>query len=291
MTCAPRPATDLAELLQLDPVGSDRFRSDRFERNVHGQLFGGQYLGQAMAAALLTADGRAPQTMVGFFLSSAGGAVLDWHVHRVRDGRAFAHRRVLGCQAGTLCFSAEVLLHDPEPDTPEHRAVAPDVPPPEHLNSLPDLARSLESRLSESARLRLTSKLLVDLRPVDPESLLQSRGLPSSACWIKPLDFASDQRHVHFAALAYLSDYWANVACRLPHADSAFSGDLTALSLNHTLRVHGPVHVDDWMLFVVDSPACSGGVGTNRGLIFDRQGQLIASMAQDALTRRVRVTT
>jgi acyl-CoA thioesterase-2 len=51
---------------------------------------------------------------------------------------------------------------------------------------------------------------------------------------------------------------------------------------------HRPARVDDWLLYVLDSPTSSGSRGFARGSIFSRDGRLIASTAQEGLVRRKR---
>jgi acyl-CoA thioesterase II len=43
--------------------------------------------------------------------------------------------------------------------------------------------------------------------------------------------------------------------------------------------------MDDWLLYAQDSPSSSGALGLARGLIYTRDGRLIASVAQEGLLR------
>jgi acyl-CoA thioesterase II len=45
------------------------------------------------------------------------------------------------------------------------------------------------------------------------------------------------------------------------------------------------VRLDDWLLYATDSPSASGARGFARGSIFSRDGQLVASAAQEGLIR------
>jgi acyl-CoA thioesterase len=55
-----------------------------------------------------------------------------------------------------------------------------------------------------------------------------------------------------------------------------------------SLRVGSGGYIDDWLLYVVDSPSASGARGLVRGQFFDRAGRLVASTAQEGLIRRRR---
>jgi len=56
-------------------------------------------------------------------------------------------------------------------------------------------------------------------------------------------------------------------------------------SLDHALWFHRPFRADEWLLFEIDSPAAFGARGFARGNIFPRDGELVASVAQEGLTR------
>ena len=58
-------------------------------------------------------------------------------------------------------------------------------------------------------------------------------------------------------------------------------------SLDHALWFHRPFRADEWLLYSIDSPSAQGGRGLARGQIFDRQGRLVASTAQEGLIRVV----
>lgn len=279
---------DLAPLLRLQPLGGDRFRAACNERNLGGEIFGGQYLGQALAAALATGEGRAPNAMSGFFLKAASAAhPLELQVERLRDGRSFAHRRVSLFQQGELVFVADVSLHDAESGQPQHQCPAPSVPAPEALTSLRGLLEQHGESLGALGQGRITNKTTVELRPVDPHAGFTGPGTePRTQVWLRALRLSSDDPLMHYAALAYLSDFWVNSACRLLHGRTLFAGETRSASLNHAIWFHRPPQAADWLLYVLDSPAASGGCGYNRGLLYDRQGQLLASTAQEALVRR-----
>jgi acyl-CoA thioesterase-2 len=56
-------------------------------------------------------------------------------------------------------------------------------------------------------------------------------------------------------------------------------------SLDHALWLHRPFRADDWLLYAQDSPNLHGSRGLARGLIFKRDGTLVATVAQEGLVR------
>jgi acyl-CoA thioesterase-2 len=70
------------------------------------------------------------------------------------------------------------------------------------------------------------------------------------------------------------------------HGSSVFDREIQAASLDHALWLHRPFRVDDWLLYSEDSPSASGARGFARGSIFTRDGNLVASVAQEGLIRQ-----
>jgi acyl-CoA thioesterase-2 len=62
-------------------------------------------------------------------------------------------------------------------------------------------------------------------------------------------------------------------------------GKLIMASLDHAMWFHRDFRLDDWLLYACDSPSTSGGRGLARGMIYDRQGRLVASTAQEGVIR------
>jgi len=85
--------------------------------------------------------------------------------------------------------------------------------------------------------------------------------------------------------LAYASDYGLLATSLLPHALSIYQPGVQVATLDHAIWFHRPFRVDDWLLYVMDSPAAFGARGFTRGLIFSQSGELVASVAQEGLTR------
>ncbi|WP_223448937.1 acyl-CoA thioesterase [Pseudomonas sp. BF-R-19] len=281
---------DLVPLLTLEKIGTDRFRIPYNESNSGGEIFGGQYLGQAMSAALATGGGRAPHAMHAFFLQAArANRQLEAEVERVRDGRSFAHRRVHLLQDGKLVFCADVSLHDTELDQPQHQIGPSEVPSPEVLSNLHQLVEKYgEAAFGPLGRKRILPRKVTEVRPINQQAgMLGSGTEPRADIWMRAARFAPQDDLMHFAALAYLSDYWVNSACRVMHSRSLFNGETTSASLNHSIWFHGRAKVEDWLLYLLDSPSTHGGTGFNRGLIYDRKGNLLASTAQEALVRNL----
>jgi len=56
-------------------------------------------------------------------------------------------------------------------------------------------------------------------------------------------------------------------------------------SLDHAMWWHRFGRVDEWNLYVQESPSATGGRGFSLGRIFSRDGLLLASVAQEGMVR------
>jgi acyl-CoA thioesterase-2 len=67
-----------------------------------------------------------------------------------------------------------------------------------------------------------------------------------------------------------------------------FEERIMAASLDHAMWFHRPFRADEWLLYAQDSPSAQSGRGLARGLIFKRDGTLVASVAQEGSLRERR---
>ncbi len=284
--CTDVPAT-VADLLTLQEVAENHFRSRFNDANLNGEIFGGQYLGQSLWAALATADGFMPQTMTGYFLRAADSRLpLDFAVERTREGRRFAHRRVTVMQSGKEVFRAEVALLVPDERHPHHQRPMPLVPPPDGFRTLRELASDNRAFLGEDAFGRITKKSFFEIVPLEPAVGMGRAGdKPAMRCWTRLCSDESMRVPTRYAALAYLSDNMASMACRVMYVANGYDRTLSSLSLNHSLWFHATPRVDRWMLLDLSSPHAGGGVGHNLAHVYGEDGTLFASFVQDAMIR------
>ncbi|NDY90257.1 hypothetical protein G3A44_03505 [Ideonella sp. TBM-1] len=56
-------------------------------------------------------------------------------------------------------------------------------------------------------------------------------------------------------------------------------------SIDHAMWFHRSFRLDDWLLYQVDSPTARGSRTLCRGAFYRRDGQLVASTAQEGLMR------
>ncbi|MBV7477540.1 acyl-CoA thioesterase II [Pseudomonas sp. PDM31] len=283
----PRP-DDFASLLRLDFDGED-FISRHGEANLTGNAFGGQLMAQAVAAAGHGLDPhRRLRSLHATFLKPLPlDPQLRYQVQTTLQGRSFSNLEVQSQRGLQVAFRAS-LCFQTEEEGPSHQDSAPEVPGPEALPDLADLADLYQDRLSEGNQRLLKARHLHELRPVDGEAFLFCGDRkPSMRYWIRSSERLSDDPRLHEAALVYMSDAWINSAMLLPHVATRMSRDFFAPTLTHDLWLHRSFRADEWLLFDVHSPSLHGETGLINAAVYDRNGRLVANAAQHALFRQL----
>jgi acyl-CoA thioesterase-2 len=132
----------------------------------------------------------------------------------------------------------------------------------------------------------LTQDRPIDFRPIEPVDPFQPVPRPAVRhTWLRSVGGLSDERLVHQAILAYASDYGLLGTALQPHGISYRQPDIQVATLDHAVWFHRPFRVDEWLLYATDSPVTAGARGFARGSVFTREGALVASVAQEGLTR------
>ncbi len=283
----PFTARDLLALLDLEPIEHNIYRGQ--SRDIgSGRIYGGQVLAQALVAAQRTVDEDRPvHSMHGYFIL-AGDLTLPvvYFVDRLRDGGSFTTRRVTAIQRGEAIFELSASFHRRE-EGMEHQSEMPVVPDPDELTSEIDIIRARADEIPEALRAILTQDRPLDFRPIDDRDPFDTSPRPPlRRTWVRAVGTLGDESLEHQALLAYASDYGLLGAALNPHGVSFRDPRLMVASLDHSLWLHRPFRMDDWLLYIAEGPVSAGGRGFARGTFFTRDGRLVASTAQEGLMRR-----
>jgi len=279
------PVEQLIRLLDLEPIEENIFRGvspkDRSQR-----VFGGQVLGQALVAATRTIEGRLCHSLHAYFLLPGDPKVpILYEVDRSRDGKSFSSRRVVAIQHGRPIFHMSVSFQVEEPGL-EHQLDAPDVPAPEDLPSEDDFRREMADKIPPEYRDHFLRQRPIELRPIDRADIFRpEKRPPHQSVWVRATGPLPDDLALNQCVLAYASDMTLLDTALMPHGIGWFSDEIQMASLDHAMWFHRRFKADDWLLYVQDSPSASGARGFNRGLIYTRDGRLVASVAQEGLMR------
>lgn len=251
----------------------------------HGRVYGGQVLAQALAAAISTVDDeRVLHSTHGYFLRPGDISLpIRFQVDRIHDGRSFSTRRSQAFQHGEpiLSLIASFQLAD---DGLEHQLDMPrDIPNPESLPSDEELLASIDHPIAR----HWASGRPFDMRHVDPNIFVQHQGdlTANQSVWFKAKGRMPDDPQLHRAALAYASDYTILESVLRRHGIAWARRDMSIASLDHAMWWHRFARVDEWLLYVQESPNAIGGRGLAHGRIYTRDGMLVASVAQEGMIR------
>ena len=250
-----------------------------------GRVFGGQVLAQCLVAAAKTIEGERPvHSLHGYFLR-AGDITkpITFSVDRLRDGRSFSTRRVQAFQSDLPIFSMIASFQDIDPGISHQEEMPDGIPAPEELPSAHDLLGEINHPVAQYwAKARP-----FDMRHVGSPIYFQVKGEPVAhqAVWIKALGTLPADTSLHTAALAYVSDYTILEPIFRRHGIAWTHEGLKSASLDHAMWFHRQAKVDEWLLYVQESPSAQGGRGLSLGRIFSRDGLLLATVAQEGMVR------
>lgn len=278
---------DLISLLKLERIEENIFRGD--SRDIGSpQVFGGQVVGQALSAAQHTVEGRVAHSLHAYFLRRGDmNAPIIYDVDRARDGGSFSNRRVVAIQHGRPILNLAASFQNPE-DGLEHEADMPDVPSPDGLKDLTEVAADVLETIPMKLRRFMTGKRPFEFRPVNPLSLdARERLPPQKHVWIRAVDQLPDDLALHQNLLAYVSDFELLATSTLPHGLSLTRSNVIMASLDHALWFHRNFRMDEWLLYSMDSPNMTGARGFARGQLFTENGKLVASTSQEGLVRLI----
>ncbi|KGE04771.1 acyl-CoA thioesterase [Pseudohaliea rubra] len=278
------PIERLIEYLEVQRV--DRFLFTGKSPARPSRIFGGQVLAQSLNAALRSVDAAfEAHSMHAYFLRPGDPSrQIVFEVDPIRDGRSFATRRVVAKQDGRAIFNTAISFQRCEPGL-EHQASPVKVTPPEALESDFDFWTRKHAENPERYPAPLAQAIerrVVNRRDYDnpqPQEAVQHS-------WFRVSGDVGEDPHRHQVLLAFMSDFALLGASLLPHPYTAQSPGMQVASLDHALWFHRPARADEYLLYAMDSPNASGGRGFCRGQFFTRDGQLVASTAQEALIRR-----
>lgn len=305
----PSPTAALLELLalrQIEPEASlatpatvAAFQGDSSPQP-GGHVFGGQVMGQAVSAVGRTVpEARRIHSMYSYFLAPGDPAEpIRFHVDALRDGGSFSVRRVLATQPsrhgdgsgggegdgeGERTILAMTASFQEEQPGLEHQERAPQAPGPEDLPTTAEVLAGMEHPV---ARYWSTQRP-IDIRHVTDPIYLgpDAAGTETQLLWMRTLEPIDATPLVHDAILAFASDYTPFEPILRRQGLSWITPGLRLATINHAIWWHRHVRADEWLLYVQRSPSASGGRGLTQGHLYDRAGDLVATVTQEGMIR------
>ncbi len=247
-------------------------------------LFGGQVIAQALVAANRQAAGKPVHSLHASFLHrGTPKAPIDYEVEERRRSTSFLTFEVRARQEGKVILQSLISHHEPEPGL-EHQMSLEEIGEPEGelyedamMGAIADLA---PDRDLGDGKVHLP----IEIRGVGGLALFSKEmKAPNVRCWMRTRGSLPEDPALHQALFAYASDYPIMAPAIHPHPVTAMG--MQSASLDHAIWFHRPFRFDTWTIFEIDSPICAGGRGMGRGLLYTREGELVASCVQEGLLR------
>jgi acyl-CoA thioesterase-2 len=275
----------LLKFLEVEQIDKYLFIGNSPKRP--SRIFGGQVLAQSLNAAVRTVDSqRIAHSMHAYFLRPGNPSKqIVYEVDPIRDGKSFTTRRVVAKQDGVAIFNTSVSFQTEEPGL-SHQFERPQVTAPEELESDHDYWTKLAGK--RPGDIDAPKVQPIERKPVNRRDFLDPQPQePEQHIWFRALGDLGEDQGRHQTVLAYMSDFALLGAALLPHPYTGMSKNMQMASLDHALWFHRPFRADDYLLYSMDSPSSAAGRGFSRGSFYTREGELVASTAQESLLRRV----
>lgn len=277
----------LIGLFDLEQIDDGLYRG-QCEHTGWGRVYGGQVLGQALAAAKRQVDPeRTVHSLHSYFLRAGDPQhPIIYEVTTLLDAGTVSSRRVTALQHGRPIFlmaaSFQLTLKGRD-----HQKTMPAVASPDELTSEREWEEAYIAQAPDEWQAKFNANKAIDFRPVQPYNLLQPEKMePLRQLWMRANgDLPADPR-LHEQLLAYASDYFFLATANLPHAISFLTPGVRMATVDHSMWFHRPFRFDDWLLYHMESPSASNGRGFVTGHIYDRSGRLVASTAQEGIMRQ-----
>ncbi|KAK7349518.1 hypothetical protein VNO77_06952 [Canavalia gladiata] len=289
-TCSP-----VENILHLKPIEVDIFQGITLQDAPRSEkVFGGQMIGQALAAASKSVNClMVVHSLHAYFLLAGNlNMPIIYQVHRLRDGKSFASRKVDAIQKGNVIFTLLASFQKEESGL-EHQEVAiPSVPAPDTLLPMEELRerRLTDPRLPIIYRNKIaTSQHItwpIEVRFCEYKiSTNQTKSPPSLKYWFRAKGKLSDDQALHRCVVAYASDLMFLHVGLNPHRGKGIR--TRSVSLDHSMWFHRSLRADDWVLFSIFTPSAHNARAFVTGQMFNQKGELLVSVIQEGLARKI----
>ncbi|MBM6699965.1 thioesterase family protein [Bifidobacterium pullorum subsp. saeculare] len=257
-----------------------------------GRVYGGQVIAQSLIAAARTVpEGRLPHSIHGYFIA-AGDIHQDllFDVESLRDGRSFSARRVNVTQAEGAILTAIASFQEAGQAGVEFSDPMPaDLPDPESLTSAKELMAPFAGKSPFADYYAQRSPF--DIRHITPTVMLRPDRESADAdsgrqmVWMKADGHADVPQEMHRAMLALGCDQVMMEPVLRRAGLSIATPGISYASIDHSMWWYRDVDINDWHLYVQDTPTAAHGRGLGTAKVYSRSGELVAVMAQEAMIR------
>jgi acyl-CoA thioesterase len=269
--------TPIAAAMELTPLGDGRYRAGNVgmseqHENLRTVVFGGQLLGQMVAAATAEVpDKKAATVQVVFSRPASTAEDLELVTDLVQNGHSLATVEVSVVQGEKVTSRGIVTLDAGDPDLIRHADPVPDVGDPADASPVDWAEPGSEVRVVDG---------------VDPGSTAATAD-PELAVWVR-FPGADYDDTVNRALLAWYTDMFVMGAAMGPHEGVGFAVAHEKISTGvttHSLRFHEAWDPSRWFLLSQRANYAGNGRYYGTGSVFSEEGDLVASFSQSGIVR------
>ncbi|KAJ3320269.1 Acyl-CoA thioesterase 8 [Boothiomyces sp. JEL0866] len=292
--------TVIEKTLDLEKLDLNLYRSKTLFKPIGARgVFGGQTIALALNAATKTIDPKFHvHSLHCYFILAGDNAIpIVFRVYNERTGKSYAIRTVTATQNGKRIFSMMVSFTVPEESQLNFQVPMPKVPPPDSFKSTEEIMRGLledprQQKYHETIRLRLQQPIAMEIKILPAKYSTPTDGSVRNKqlIWMRVKGQLPENLFLHQCCAAFLSDYELLNAALVPFGldkpTEQRKMTITMMaSLDHAIWFHKPFKADEWLLFELESTRSNSGRGFTNGRIFDIDGNLVFSTAQEGVIR------
>lgn len=294
-TESPSPAERLVRVLGLSdpsPYRNHTYINGEAMYFPTGRVYGGQVIAQSVIAASKTVSpSRLPHSIHGYFIT-AGDIHQDllFDVETLRDGRSFSSRRVNVTQADGSILTAIASFQEQGQHGVEFSDSMPeDVPDPDSLTSAKELMEPYAGKSAFADYYAQQSPF--DIRHVtrtvmlgaDKDSAAHDSG--KQMVWMKADGTVNAPQVMHRAMLALGCDQIMLEPIMRRAGLSLMTKGISYASIDHSMWWYRDIDINQWHLYVQDTPTAGQGRGLGTAKVYTQDGTLVAVIAQEAMIR------
>jgi acyl-CoA thioesterase-2 len=277
----------LLDTLNLKPKGDLVYEGPSYDPGWQ-RIYGGQVIAQALLAATKTAPDKECHSLHGYFMRMGDpNQPVTYHVDPVHEGRSFQTRMIYAKQGKETIFAMGASFHRNETGL-DHQDHLKNIPQPEELPNAAELLDNYRDKLPPEVVTYFLRDRSFEMRPIDITRYIEPTPTkPEQGFWVRPTGKIEGPAALHKAALAFVSDFTLLDTALIAHGKLLFDPSIMTVSLDHSIWFHREFDINEWLFYHQTSPNAFGARALSYGQFYDRSGTLIASTAQEGLTRPV----
>tara|TARA_A100000164_G_scaffold381029_1_gene430852 strand:- start:1500 stop:2375 length:876 start_codon:yes stop_codon:yes gene_type:complete len=284
-------AHKMANLVKTRKVGKLIFDGTASFDDGSDTTYGGHLLAQASHSACqtVTDSGKRLHAITANFLQAGtSGKKYTYEVEILSDGKSFSRRNVRAFQENRLVLQLVASfckekdgLHFKAKSSPDFSSI----PAPESLPTYDVLMRSLKKvpfREDWAFRQHGFDRRIINA-PWTNNKLDLSGGIKM---WVRADGYVDKLKNLHEALLIYQSDESLADNILVPFGLTWSSPEVFMVSLDHSMWIHQPVDVNDWLYIEQEPLIAIFERGLAKANVWNSKGVLISTFLQEALFRK-----